>query len=298
MDALLERWRESDRRSRARRRPPRARRRAVGAIFGSAAAAVIVVVAIAAAPSPPVEGAAGSPTAHGRAPEPIPGASALEPPSLASAAAAERPGSDRDHKVPSAAALSRGRDFARARAGLVSFATVNSEGKLRGDDLHRLYPAASTVKAMLLAAELRRIKRAGGGIDSETDSLLTAMITASDNDAADAIYARVGDQGMFEVAKRAGMPDFTVAGHWGNAQVSAADLALLFGDLDRVLARKFRFKGGWLPDHALAHQAAELRERHGNRELSIAVLTDDQPSFDYAIESVRGVGRRLLDLGR
>jgi hypothetical protein len=123
------------------------------------------------------------------------------------------------------------------------------------------------------------------------------------------------------------MPDFTVAGHWGNAQVSAADLALLFGDLDRVLVRKFReygkgllgsvipsqswgiadvvgdrwairFKGGWLPDHALAHQAAELRERHGSRELSIAVLTDDQPSFDYAIESVRGVGQRLLDLSR
>jgi hypothetical protein len=327
MDALLDRWRESDRRSRARRRPPRARRRAVGAIFGCAAAAVIVVVAIAAAPSPPVEGAAGSPTADGRVPEPTRGASALETPSLASAAAAERPGHDRDHKVPSAAALRRARDFARTRTGLVSFATVNSEGKLRGDDLHRLYPAASTVKAMLLAAELRRIKRAGGGVDSQTDSLLTAMITASDNDAADAIYARVGDQGMFDVAKRAGMPDFTVAGHWGNAQVSAADLALLFGDLDRVLVRKFReygkgllgsviqtqrwgiadavgdrwairFKGGWLPDHALAHQAAELRERDGNRELSIAVLTDDHPSFDYAIESVRGVAQRLLDLSR
>ena len=249
---------------------------------------------------------------------------------IAHAASIEAPkphGGDQPRKVPSAAALREARGYARSRAGLVSFATVNTEGKLRGDDEHRLYPAASTVKAMLLAAELRRIKRAGGDIDPETDSLLTAMITESDNDAADAIYARVGDQGMFEVAKRAGMTDFTVAGHWGNAQVSAADLALLFGDLDRVLVRKFReygkgllgsvissqrwgiadaagdawairFKGGWLPDHALAHQAAELRERHGNRQLSIAVLTDDQPSFDYAIASVRGVAERLLDLSR
>jgi len=265
------------------------------------------------------------------APGGSPGSVELRIGDLAHAAAFEIPkphgGEDRDGKVPSAAALREARDFARARAGVVSFATLNSERKLRGDDQHRLYPAASTVKAMLLAAELRRIKHAGGGIDSQTDSLLEAMITESDNDAADAIYARVGDQGMFEVAERAGMPDFTVAGHWGNAQVSAADLALLFGDLDRVLVRKFReygkgllgavipsqrwgiadvvggrwairFKGGWLPDHALAHQAAELRERHGPRELSIAVLTDDQPSLDYAIESVRGVGQRLLDLSR
>ena len=36
-----------------------------------------------------------------------------------------------------------------------------------------------------------------------------------------------------------------------------------------------RFKGGWLPDHALVHQAAELRERHGPRQLSIVVLTDE-----------------------
>jgi Beta-lactamase enzyme family len=321
MDALLERWRASARRSRARRRPPRGRRDAVRALFGAAAAAVILVVALATAPSR-IEGVAASLIVPG----PTRDASALELPSLGSTDEAGRQGG-RKHKVPSAAALRKARDFAGARAGLVSFATVNSDGKLRGDDVHRLYPAASTVKAMLLAAELRRIKRDGGGIDSETDSLLEAMITASDNDAADAIYARVGDEGMSEVAKRAGMPDFTVAGHWGNAQVSAADLALLFGDLDRVLARKFReygkgllgsvipsqrwgiadvvgdrwairFKGGWLPDHALAHQAAELRERDGNRDLSIAVLTDDQPSFDYAIESVRGVGQRLLDLSR
>jgi hypothetical protein len=319
MDALLERRRESERRSRARRH-------AVGAIFGFAAATVIVVVAIAASPSP-IEGVAGSSIAPGRAPEPIRGATALEPPSLASGAEAGRPGHDREHKVPSAVALRKARDYARGRVGLVAFATDNSEGKLRGDDLHRLYPAASTVKAMLLAAELRRIKRAGGDIDSQTRSLLSAMITESDNDAADAIYARVGDAGMFEVAHRAGMPDFTVAGHWGNAQVSAADLARLFGDLDRVLVRKFReygkgllgsvipsqrwgiadavgdrwalrFKGGWLPDHALAHQAAELRERRGNRDLSIAVLTDDQPSFDYAIASVREVAQALLDLSR
>jgi hypothetical protein len=103
-------------------------------------------------------------------------------------------------------------------------------------------------------------------------------------------------------------------------------MARFFCDLDRVLARRHRkyakgllgsiiesqrwgipaaagdewavrFKGGWLPDHALAHQAAELRERRGRRELSIAVLTDEQPSHAYATESVRGVAARLLSPG-
>ncbi|MDP9189503.1 MAG: hypothetical protein M3O25_09670, partial [Actinomycetota bacterium] len=59
-----------------------------------------------------------------------------------------------------------------------------------------------------------------------------------------------------------------------------------------------RFKGGWLPDHALVHQAAELRERKGDRELSIAILTDVQPSFEYGIDTVRGVAERLLSQKR
>jgi hypothetical protein len=229
-------------------------------------------------------------------------------------------------KVPSAAALDEAWDYARARGGLVSIAVVNSDGKLRGREDGRHYAGASTVKVMLLAAELRRLKKAGQGIDSETDSLLTRMITMSDNDAADAIYSRVGDAGMYDVAKRAGMSGFTVAGHWGNAQLTASDLAMLFASLDKVLVRKFRvygkgllgsitpsqrwgiadavgerwairFKGGWLPSHALVHQGAELRERDGNRELSIAVMTDDQPSFTYAVQTVQGVAERLLNLG-
>ena len=229
-------------------------------------------------------------------------------------------------KVPSAESLNDAWDYAQARGGLVSIAVVNSEGKLRGREAGSHYAGASTVKVMLLAAELRRLKKAGEGIDSQTDSLLTSMITMSDNDAADAIYARVGDAGMYDVAKRAGMSGFTVAGHWGNATLTASDLAMLFASLDKVLVRKFReygkgllgsitqsqrwgiadavgdrwairFKGGWLPDHALVHQGAELRERDGNRELSVAVMTDDQPSFEYAVETVHGVAERLLNLG-
>lgn len=226
-------------------------------------------------------------------------------------------------KVPSAAALRDAWSYARAREGEVSLAVVDSEGRLRGRGEDRLYSAASTVKAMLLAAELERLERDGLPLDPATDSLLDAMITYSDNAAADAIYARVGDEGMFAVAERAGMEGFTEAGHWGNAQISAADLARFYSRLDELMAgpqRAYalgllgsivpeqswgipaaagerwavRFKGGWLPDHALVHQAAELRERAGDRELSLAVLTDAQPSHDYGVETVRGVAARLL----
>lgn len=229
-------------------------------------------------------------------------------------------------KVPSAAALRRAWSFAQDRTGLVSLAVVDSEGKLRGRKENRRYAAASVVKSMLLAAEIRRLKKAGMPIDSTTDSLLTAMITVSDNEAADSIYARVGDEGLFDVARRAQMTRFTVAGYWGNAQIAAADMARLFGDLDHALARRHReyakgllgsvvetqswgipaaagdrwavrFKGGWLPDHALVHQAAELRERKGDRELAIVVLTDQQPSHAYGVETVRGVAERLLSRG-
>jgi Beta-lactamase enzyme family len=234
-------------------------------------------------------------------------------------AAAERPRA----KIPSPAAMREAWTYARRRAGVASFAVVDTEGKLRGRAEANRYPAASVVKAMLLAAEIRRLRHAGDGIDSTTDALLTAMITRSDNAAADAIYGRVGDAGLFGVAKRAGMKRFDVDGYWGNARITAADMARFFGDLDRVLVRRHReyakgllgsiiasqrwgipqaaepkwavrFKGGWLPSRALAHQAAELRERDGPRELSMAVLTDDQPSHGYATETVRGVAKRLL----
>jgi hypothetical protein len=225
--------------------------------------------------------------------------------------------------VPAPAAVRAAWRYANERGGLVSFATVDSRGHLRGRAVDRLYSAASVVKAMVLAAELRRLADAGSEIDDSTDSLLTAMITYSDNEAADAIYARVGDPGLLAIAERAGMTGFRIAGHWGNAQITAADMARFFADLDRMFPRRFReygrgllgaviasqswgipavagdrwgvrFKGGWLPDHALVHQAAELRERGGPRQISLVILTDQQPSHEYGVETVEGVAARLL----
>lgn len=225
--------------------------------------------------------------------------------------------------IPGKEELQSAAAYAGSREGVVSFAVIDSRGELRGRAENRLYSAASVVKAMLLAAELRRLAAEGEQIDPATDASLSAMIRYSDNEAADAIYLRVGDAGLHAVAARAGMTRFTIAGYWGNAQVTAGDMARFFGDLDAMLPREHReygqsllgsviesqswgipvaagerwavrFKGGWLPEKALVHQAGELRERGGARELAMAILTDGQPSHDYGIETVEGVAARLL----
>ena len=229
--------------------------------------------------------------------------------------------------VPPRGALRDARTFARQAGGIVSFAVVDRRGRLRGKDVDRQFVSASVVKSMLLAAELRRLKRAEMPLDPATQSTLEAMITQSDNASADAIYYRVGDRGLNDIAARAGMTRFSVAGYWANAQVTAADMARLFAHLERLMAgphRKFglgvlgsivpeqhwgipaaagdrwavRFKGGWRQTElgSLVHQAAELR-RDGAL-LSLAVLTDGQPSQVRGIEVVREVASRILTGGQ
>jgi Beta-lactamase enzyme family len=224
---------------------------------------------------------------------------------------------------PRRAAIDAARAYANGRDGLVSFAVVDTLGGTHGFDDARTYVSASVVKAMLLAAELDRLAAEGLPLDSVTRDTLHAMITYSDNVAADTIYYRVGDEGLFEVARRAGMRDFTVAGYWANAQLSARDMARFMDRLNEVLTGphadfaagllaaiipeqrwgipeatpegwRIRFKGGWRGTELgqLVHQIARLER--GRRDLALAVLTDGQPTMDYGIETVRGIAERLL----
>jgi hypothetical protein len=229
--------------------------------------------------------------------------------------------------MPGPSAMRRAWKYARRRGGMVSFAVVDTKGRMRTREGGRLYASASVVKAMLLVAELRRLAESGLPLDPGTEDVLEAMIAWSDNDAADSIYARMGDPGLLAVAEAANMRRFTVAGHWGNAQVSAADLAHFFSRVRRLLPRPHRrtglrllasvvpgqrwglpkaaargpwsvyFKGGWRETDSgeLVHQAGWLKD--GSRELTIAVLTDAQPSRLYAIHTVRGIADRLVAPG-
>jgi len=223
----------------------------------------------------------------------------------------------------------RGAQDVAASRGDVSFAVIDASIGLRGYDVDRQFSSASISKALLLAAELRRLDRDGLPLDSETRELLEPMVTYSDNDAADTVYGEVGDEGLEEVARRAGMRDFEATpGFWGGDQITAADMARFFYRLEANLAGPHRayakrlladiapverwgipqaaghgwsvwFKGGWRPagqEHttgAVTHQAALLVHRGGER-VALAVLSDEAPGDEGGFAAIEGVTERLL----
>ncbi len=175
-----------------------------------------------------------------------------------------------------------------------------------------------------MVAYLDQLEDDGLPIGIEGRALLDPMIRVSDNAAATQVYGQVGGApGLEGVAESAGMDDFVASPAWGESSITAADQARFFVRIDRLVPRAHRdyarrllssiapeqswgieqaagdrfepyFKGGWLPTAGgqLVHQAA-LLER-GGRRLSVAVLTDGSPSFDYGVETVRGVAERIL----
>jgi hypothetical protein len=215
------------------------------------------------------------------------------------------------------AAIRKARRFARSRLGGVAFAFLDGEHRPRGLRRTVRFPSASVSKAMLLVALLRRAGHRH--LTTGERGLLRPMITASDNDAASAVYARVGGDGMRRVARAAGMRRFVEVGYWSDAQITAADQARFFLRIDKLVPRRHRpyarsllssivpeqrwgiapvarlrrlrifFKGGWRP--GITHQVA-LLER-GRRRVALAILTRS-PSIPYGEETIERIARRVL----
>ncbi len=189
--------------------------------------------------------------------------------------------------------------------------------------MHWRFVSASVVKAMLLTSYLRKLGSAHRGLDGGSRSILYPMIHVSDNNAATAVWRRVGDAALRRLAHRAGMTDFSITGIWARAQISAADQARFFFEMDSLIPRQFRgyaryllshisggqswgipsvtrpryatfFKGGWRGTvlGQLVHQVARLER--GPLRFSLAVMTDGDPSMGYGIGTIRGVAQRLL----
>ena len=188
---------------------------------------------------------------------------------------------------------------------------------LRGLRRTEGFASASVVKAMLLAAALRR---AGARpVPPGERRRLTPMIRESSNRSARAIYALVGRPALYDVARAARMRRFAVTSLF-SARIDAADQARFFLRLDAIVPPRHRsyarallrgvvpeqrwgipqvaarhgfrtyFKGGWRK--GLTHQVA-LLER-GEDRLSLAILTADSPSQAYARRTVAGIAARLL----
>jgi hypothetical protein len=179
---------------------------------------------------------------------------------------------------------------------------------------------------MLLVAYLQTIANEHHGLDGFATGLLYPMIHSSDNEAASAVFAIVGEGGLARVAREAHMTDYESGdGVWGFTEISAADMARFFLIQDSLIPQQFVgyarwllsnierseswgipavarprfqvfFKGGWLPEiEGLVNQVARLERPH--ETFAMAVLTRDDPSMDYGEDTIEGVTAQLLGEG-
>jgi hypothetical protein len=226
--------------------------------------------------------------------------------------------------LPTQPQMSAAAAWAGERKAWVSWAVIDSAGRIHGRHTTRGYPSASVSKSMLLVAALRRV----GNRDPVPRDLalqLDPMIRISDNDAAHVVFRRLGgDRAFRDVARAARLRRVRFNGTWPNLRISAGDVARFFLRADRLVPRRHRpyarrllqridhaqswgvphalrgrgwrvlFKGGWR--RGIVHQGA-LAER-GGRRIAIAVLTDGNPTHDYGRRTIEGVAKRLLTAGR
>ncbi|HEX2087846.1 MAG TPA: hypothetical protein VHF89_19325 [Solirubrobacteraceae bacterium] len=217
-------------------------------------------------------------------------------------------------------ALHDARVYAQQRegAGRVSWAVIDTRGRMHARQGRRHHRSASQTKAMLLVAYLRR--RGRRPVPAAMHRTLAAMIQVSGNRAASRVHAVVGDAGLAAVGRAARMRSLRLNGTWSEVEVTAADQARFFHRFDLLCPRPHRayarrllgsivprqswgiplvarrrgftafFKGGWR--RRLVNQGA-LLETGDRRRLAIAILTDGH-RFGSGRATIEGLTRRLL----
>jgi len=221
------------------------------------------------------------------------------------------------------ARVTRAAAYATARDGRVAFALIDPEGRLHQRGGNATFRTASLLKPLLLATYLRRSDVRRRSLSRSERALLGPMIRRSDNDAASAILGRLDPSAIARTARATGQRRFRlVTPIWGLSRTTAVDQARFFRNLDEVLPARHRphahrllrtivpsqrwgvgrarpagwrleFKGGWGSGSGQVNsQTARLTK--GGRLLTLAVMTESNPSHGYGSATIRGVAARLL----
>jgi hypothetical protein len=212
--------------------------------------------------------------------------------------------------------------FADSRAGRISFAVVDEDGRLHGAHVDRVHNSASVVKVMFMIALLREPGVRHDDLTASEQRLLEAMITRSNNDAANAIFNRVGQAALYRLADDAGLDHFSTQSVWGLSTITAGSQARFMYRIERYIPKRHRayamhlltrivkrqrwgippvaprgwklyFKGGWSGRPSWRINQVMLLRRPPRR-FSLAILTREQPSKAYGEHSIEGVAKRLL----
>jgi beta-lactamase family protein len=207
------------------------------------------------------------------------------------------------------------------RRGDVAFA-VRTEGRFYGYRPDHMEWSASVVKAMLMVAYLDQPSVAGRDLDHHDRSLLSPMITESDNDAAQVVFDTVGQGALRALARRVGMSHFATSSIWGETEITAADQTRFFLHIDSYITARHRayamsllagivpserwgigevapkgwrlyFKGGWGYGTGLLDHQVVLLQR-GCARVAIAVLTMYDGSHAYGKDTLKAIFARLL----
>lgn len=212
------------------------------------------------------------------------------------------------------------RNYARGRLGRVSFAITEINGKIRDFHAGRRAITASTFKAMVLAAYLRRNSVEDRALTAPEKGLLSPMIRASDNNATTQLRNTVGMAAINRLAKKAGMRSFSQSIRWGLSKTSAHDQARFMQHYESFIPKRHRsyarrllativpsqrwgvararptgwnihFKGGW-GVLGVNHQVGFLKR---NRcRVGFGILTQSSSSHGYGTQTLQGVASRLF----
>ena len=213
--------------------------------------------------------------------------------------------------------------FADGRTGRISFAVVDEDGRMHASHPDRVHNSASVVKVLFMLALLREPGVRHDELTRSEKALLQPMIQRSDNQAANAVYTRVGEPALYDVADDIGLDHFTTQPTWGLTTITAGSQARFLSRIQRYIPKRHRayamrllsnivpsqrwgippvapkgwelyFKGGWSGRPSWRINQVMLLRRPP-RSFAVAILTREQPSKAYGEESIEGVAKRLLE---